>query len=357
MEKYNKKFFLGANSCEGFVSSFKESYDANLGFKCYIIKGGPGTGKSSFMKRIAKRANKLGIETILCPCSSDPNSLDAVILPSLKTVILDGTSPHTVDPGYPAVCEEILNFGEFWKKEKFKNPAEIIEVTNRNKSLHKTASNYIVAAGKLLLDNYKTAAACTDKQNAINFAEKLYKTYIPETHGVSKEWTRYLLSITPNGLVYLGERGNFTQNTVIIEDNFGFAATVILDTIRKKALNSGHEIITLKNGLLPSYILDGIIFPTLNLSFIREDKLCKTDLENRRIHARRFTKNSLLNKSRERIKFNNKAAKELLSSATDTLKEAKSTHDILENFYISAMDFEALNLFTEKFMKDLFNAY
>ena len=108
---------------------------------------------------------------------------------------------------------------------------------------------------------------------------------------------------------------------------------------------------------MPSYILDGIIIPSLNLSFLRENRFCHFKTSDRRIHARRFTKNSLLSRSRERIKFNNKAAKELLSSATDTLKEAKATHDILESFYISAMDFDALNLFAEEFIKDLFSSH
>lgn len=354
MEKYNKKYFLGANSCEGFVSSFSDSYDANLGYKCYIIKGGPGTGKSSFMKKIVRVAESKNIEVVICPCSSDPNSLDGVILPTLKTVILDGTSPHTVDPYYPAICEEILNFGKFWQKENFKNPAEIIAVTDRNKSLHKTASNYMSAAGKLLLDNYKTAAACTDRQTTLQFANKLCKKHLHKSGGNPKEWIRYICSISPQGLIYLNDMQNFTPKNIIIEDDFGFCATLILDKIRQTSLDMGYEIITLKNGLLPSYILDGVILPSLNLSFLRENRFCHFEIPDRRIHARRFTKSSLLNKSRERIKFNNKAVKELLNSATDTLKEAKDTHDILESFYISAMDFDALNLFAEEFIKDLF---
>ena len=50
------KYLLGANSCEGFVSYFADNYDALSDWRAYIIKGGPGTGKSSFMKYITVRA-------------------------------------------------------------------------------------------------------------------------------------------------------------------------------------------------------------------------------------------------------------------------------------------------------------
>ena len=148
----NTKYFLAANSCRGFVSKFEVNIRTD--YKTYIIKGGPGTGKSSFMKKIAENANG---KMILYPCSSDPESLDGIFLEKQKILILDGTAPHTVDPKYPAVCENILNFGEFWDSEKLENKTEIIEITNQNKALHKTASRYILAAGEMLYDNFKTA--------------------------------------------------------------------------------------------------------------------------------------------------------------------------------------------------------
>lgn len=355
MEKGDKKYFLGANSSEGFVSSFGDSFDPFSGWKAYIIKGGPGTGKSSFMKYIAKISKEKSCETILCPCSSDPNSLDGVIIPDKKTVIMDGTSPHTVDPKYPAVCEEILNFGEFWKKDRFnKNRNEIIAVTDKNKALHKTASRYMQAAGQLMRDNLKTASACTNRQKALSLAQNLCRKYIPKSGGKPYEWVRYLTSITPEGVVFLGNNANLTGNTVIIEDDFGFGSTLILNKIRDFALNGGYEIVTVKNGFLPSTLLDGIIIPKLDLSFLRESSLTPINSTERRIHARRFTETSSLAKSRERIKFNKKAIKQLLLSAAATLRNAKAVHDELEGYYIDAMDFKALSKFTEEFAQKLF---
>lgn len=354
MGKTDKKYFLGSNTSEGFVSAFGESYDPLLDWKAYIIKGGPGTGKSSFMKYIAKAAKEKGYEVLLCPCSSDPNSLDGVIIPQKKIVIMDGTSPHTVDPKYPGVCEEILNFGEFWNSEMFENKTEIITVTNRNKQLHKTASRYMKALGQLISDNLKTAKAATNTEKAARFGEALGKKHIPKTNKKGKEWIRYLTSITPEGLVFLGKNADITDNTVIIEDEFGYAATVILSKIREYALLGGYEFITVKNGFLPSILLDGIIIPELKLSFLRECSLTPIKTDSRRIHSRRFTSASVLGRSRERIKFNKKAIKQLLLSAAVTLKQAKAVHDELEAYYIKAMDFKALEEFSRKFAEKIF---
>ena len=349
----DKKYFLGANSCEGFVSSFGESFDPNSGWKAYIIKGGPGTGKSSFMKYVAKKANEKGCETILCPCSSDPNSLDGVILPDKKTVIMDGTSPHTVDPRYPAVCEEILNFGQFWKTDSFAKGEEIIRVTDDNKRLHQTASGYMRAIGQIMNDNLKIASACTDKKKALRLSEGLCRKYIPKSRGKAFEWVRYLTSITPEGVVFLGADGVFTEDTVIIEDELGYGANLILNRIRDYCLKNGYEIITVRNGFMPSILTDGIVIPELNLSFLRESSYTKINLPLRRIHYRRFTNASVLSRSRERLKFNKKAISTLLSAAAETLKEAKAVHDVLEGYYISAMDFDELNKFASNFVEKI----
>ena len=52
-------FYLGANTPQGFFSYYDELNNAAKTRK-YIIKGGPGTGKSSFMRKFADTAKKGG---------------------------------------------------------------------------------------------------------------------------------------------------------------------------------------------------------------------------------------------------------------------------------------------------------
>lgn len=87
-------FFLGTNTPQGFVSRFDQLADPLDGWREFVIKGGPGTGKSTLMKRIAAEAGTRCKRVELIHCSSDVDSLDGVILHDIKTSIADGTSPH-----------------------------------------------------------------------------------------------------------------------------------------------------------------------------------------------------------------------------------------------------------------------
>ena len=123
------KSFLGANSAAGFCSFFADSYSADLGYRAYIIKGGPGTGKSSMMKALAAHFAEKGERVELCPCSSDPDSLDAVIFHDKKVVIMDGTAPHVVEPKYPAVCERVINLLDCLDNDALTGNKEVIALT------------------------------------------------------------------------------------------------------------------------------------------------------------------------------------------------------------------------------------
>ena len=349
MKETNKKYFLAANSCRGFVSEFLSN--CNEDYKTYIIKGGPGTGKSSFMKKLAAFAETKGDNVTYCPCSSDPKSLDGIICEKNKIIIIDGTAPHTVDPVYPAVAQEILNFGQFWDSEKLKNKTEIIEITNRNKALHKTAARYITAAGEMLFDNFKTATACTNNKKCKTFAEKLCKNMFTKTDRTPKETIRFIAGITPDGFVAFSQ--TISQNLIIINDEFFAVSSYILNVIRQNTLANGYDIITLKNPFFPE-LIDHIIIPELDLAIVSENRFIKFENDQRRIHARRFYDSRLLHQSKNRIKFNKRLADELLNSAYFALSEAKKVHDELERHYINAMNFEKLNNFTDIFCKKHF---
>ncbi len=351
------KYFLAANSGEGFVSHFADNYDYTDGWRAYIIKGGPGTGKSSFMKYITAKAQERGYDVELCPCSSDPDSLDGVIIKKIKTVILDGTSPHVVEPNYPGVCEEIINLGEFWCSKRLQEKAiDILSVTNQNKKLHKRASAYISAAGELVYDNFKLSKQFTNLKKAEQFGTKMASRVIPKSKNQApREWVRFLGGITPKGVIaYSGTIDKFYKNVIVIDDKYGGASNEIMTTVRRVALSRGYEMITLKNPFLPSKIIDHILIPELSLAFVREYEYMHFGEEHRRIHARRFTDVNLMRSVRGRMLFNRRTARELLLGAIQTLVEAKAVHDRLEKYYIDAMDFTALTKFAEQKAKDIF---
>lgn len=348
-------FFLGANAPGGFVSVFHNSYCAEDGWHTYIIKGGPGTGKSTLMKRVAAYFIKEGVRCRLCPCSSDPQSLDAVIFPDLKITIMDGTAPHIVEPRYPGACEEIINLGEAWNPQKLsENREKILLLSKANHDAHRKASGYITAAGCLIEDSAFIARAATDIKKAECFALRLAKKTIPKTTANGCEWLRYLSGITPKGpMFYRKTIEKMCDDVIVISDDSGGASPVILDTVRRYAIGAGHEIISCYCPMQPKTKCEHIIIPALKLAFSTKTRYHSAVTSNRIIHARRFTNAEKLHEERLRLSYNRRAAADLIAAATDTLAEAKALHDELERCYITAMDFDSMNRRTEEIVQKI----
>lgn len=91
-------YFLGANSFGGFASLYEDLTASPDVSRLYILKGGAGCGKSSFMKRIADAAAERGLSVERVLCSGDPSSLDGVFIPALRLAYVDGTAPHAAVP-------------------------------------------------------------------------------------------------------------------------------------------------------------------------------------------------------------------------------------------------------------------
>ena len=93
------QYFLGANAPTGFYSLYDQLISPKEARAVYILKGGPGCGKSTLMRKIGAWAQEAGLDAEYILCSGDPDSLDAVILPGKAVAIVDGTAPQGVVTG------------------------------------------------------------------------------------------------------------------------------------------------------------------------------------------------------------------------------------------------------------------
>ena len=94
----NIQYFLGANSPRGFYSLYDQLIPMEDASAVYILKGGPGCGKSTLMRQVALAAEEADMEVEYVLCSGDPDSLDAVVLPQQGIALVDGTAPHAAAP-------------------------------------------------------------------------------------------------------------------------------------------------------------------------------------------------------------------------------------------------------------------
>jgi len=338
-----QSYFLGSSGKNGFFSCFSQLTPKIEGQYTYIIKGGPGTGKSSLMKKITEEMENRDIECERIYCSSDPNSLDAVIFPSLRVSIADGTSPHTIDPDYPGATGEIINLGDCWDKDKLYSKKEkIIELTDKNKTCHQRSRRFIESAFSIYGDGEKICRECLDENRLMRYASRVANRHFKKPSGkIGLEKTRLLDAITPKGYYFLAETVNeLCDQTIVFEDDFGVAASKLIGELRSYALASGFSVIS-SPCISNEKALRHIIIKELSLGFFTADKLCELNIiPTKSISLKRFYSSAEMSAHRARLSFSKKASKELMDEAVCALKMAKDIHDDLEAFYVEAMDFD-----------------
>ena len=92
------KYFLGSNSAAGFFSLYDQLIDLEQARRVYILKGGPGCGKSTLMGMVGQNMEEMGTTVEYILCSGDPDSLDGVVFPELGVALVDGTAPQGSGP-------------------------------------------------------------------------------------------------------------------------------------------------------------------------------------------------------------------------------------------------------------------
>ena len=88
--------YLGAATPKGAID-FVPNLTADIHNR-YFVKGRPGSGKSTMLKKIAEQAEERGYTVEIYHCGFDPHSLDMVIVRELDFAIFDSTAPHEYFP-------------------------------------------------------------------------------------------------------------------------------------------------------------------------------------------------------------------------------------------------------------------
>ena len=346
----NMTFFLGANTPYGFHSLFHELYDPADGWRAYILKGGPGTGKSTFMKTIAAKCDEAGVRYETIRCASDPNSLDALRIESKKICIADGTAPHVIEPKFPGAVETTLDLSAFWDADVLReNRGEIMRLFSENASDHRRCVRFLQAAESLSRDVRRIALGCADTDKIERYASRFASRRFGVPRGVvGREVTRFLSAVTPDGVyVHRDTLGELCDEVVVIDDPYGAASTALLSCLRRYALGAGLDVIVCPCPLHPDAGPQDLLVPQLRLAIVTENVFRRFDGTSK-VHVSRFTDASELRSHRSRITFSRRTEKELLEEAVSACADALGVHNELEEYYKCAMDYDAVTRLAEK---------
>ncbi len=349
-------FFFGANNKIKYCSLFDDLYNPYEKGTHLILKGGPGTGKSTLMKKIAQKLENKGYFVERGYCSADPTSLDVVLAPEINFSVFDGTSPHTFDPTLPGVSEHIVDLGAAWDRKYLKGHInEISELTLSNKAQHKKVADFMKVASQIETRNVLMCAEFTDTEKVERFAKRLANRLIPTKKNVEKGkiHKRFLSAVSPDGIVVQHDSVvALAENIVTIEDEYSAVSPYIAEVVCNFAVDKGYDVYACFCPLFPNHKIEHVIIPELKTAIFTENSYhYSIDEAGKRIHASRFYDKSAFTNNKEKLAFFRKTKKELVDEAVRKLSLAKDIHDRLEDYYIKATDFNVINEIGEKILK------
>ncbi len=348
-----QNYFAAANTSDGFVSWFDDIFPPEALSRTYILKGGSGTGKSTLIKRAAALCEQAGGSVERFYCSSDPTSLDGVLLYTgeKNLAILDGTSPHVRDPRYPGAAEEIVNLGAFWDENALTaRREEIVKLTDRKAALFQSAYRELAAAGAAARAWLHEAGGAILHEKLSAAARRLLEKRMKVCHvkpsNAPIRRVRGLSAISVDGEVYFdGAREGYT---ICHAADAAGCLPMLFDALILTAEQLGLDYDVAPMPLLPEHA-EAIWFPKLRLCI-----LSKTASEAKALNMARFVNREALSE-RGRMRALRRMEREFTDAALTRLSEAKRCHMALEKIYGAAMDFDKLNAATDALLKKIFS--
>lgn len=325
----NPHFFAGGNTSTGFYSCFEDILPKPLRRRMFYLKGGPGVGKSTLMRRMAKAAEEAGQPVEYFHCSSDPDSLDGIALPGLGWAMMDGTAPHVYDPVTPGARDTLVSLGDFLEERAMQPKAKEIAALQEEISLRfSRCYSFLSAAGQL----GRLCAGQSLREEKLNELAGKWTEDLPRRGGRGI-WRRlFAEGFTPKGQVTLLDPAGLTTRWV--ECPQGLCLTPLWQQISWTACWRGLAVVHLLNPLWPEE-LDGILLPDSGILM----RTCPPETRPDAVPWQQLC-GGTVQPEKERG-YDKNAFELMVCRALEQLAAAKTLHDELENHYIPHMDFAA----------------
>ena len=353
-----RHLFSGGNTCQGFYHFYPTMAGEKVNRKI-ILKGGPGTGKSSFMREISKTFADRGYDLEYHWCSSDPDSLDGLVIGNNLFCLLDGTRPHVADPHYPGAVDEIINLGRFWEQKKIqKNRTSIINLTNTISAYFQLAYLRLQESGAAWQEMEFYARQLMHWPSVNKNILALGQDFL-STGKYSEFKPRHIFAaaITPAGII--------TRHESLIDADYDVYAVsgrpgsgmqkLFSHVLQQIELNSLDAEI-FHNPFIPADI-DFILFPSsqsvlIDISaHIVDYAATLTGKFKRKLDFDLLTLKGIDNEMN--FLAAQKRCRAGINAAIGFLAQARTWHDELEAFYIPCMDFIRLTEFRNRLCKEL----
>lgn len=347
-----RHLFAGGNTALGFFSYYDNILSQEEAERIFILKGGPGTGKSTLMKRVAEEMLESGLEVEFYHCSSDSRSLDAVRIPMKRVAIIDGTAPHVVDPKTPGAVDRIINLGECWEESGIRaHRREILQINREIPMLFARSYKYLRSAAAVYEDSQEIHRRALGRGKMNQWAEQ----WIGENLGrfavalaEGRERKLFASALTPGGYCNFLDSVLTGRHVLRISGGMGTGEELLLEKVRSAALERGLAVESFYCALNP-HRLEHLLIPELNLAWTTDNRYHASTLHaETTLDMRMFLETDLLERSAADLEQNVQQFNCLMDIALGTIRRAKALHDELESYYSPYIRFEEIDQIRQK---------
>lgn len=334
------QYFLATNSANGFYSVYEDLIESP-DEKIYIIKSGPGSGKSTLMKTAAENIAKRGEPVEYVYCSGDPDSLDAVRFPSLGAVIVDGTPPHVIEPRHIHMDDRYVDFTDVYKGKISKTAAEnIVKYTASYKDAYKRAYLYLEKYG-IVHGASDIGADFADGALRKKVLSVMHKYKIKGGEGGGRTLRRFACAFTNSGVIEKQSELKKYKTAVILDSKCGLESRA-LKILARQAESEGFDAVLYLDPLFPER-LSHVAVPEKEIIFLGGGTLVSRDINTEKtVRLDRVLPKEYVSFYKKLRKMTSSAENKLLAAAQAELKCAKHFHDLLEGEYNPYIDFDAV---------------
>lgn len=347
------RYFAACNSENGFYSFYRDVFLQDFD-RIYIIKGGPGTGKSSWMRRVADAAEQRGYQVEEVYCSSDPTSLDGVIARSSEKsfAVLDGTAPHVTEMELPGVRDEICCVGDFWASDRLREQKnDILREMQMRSTLYQQFYRYLKAAGQCERNMEAAVSVGLDRERLKKAVARILRKY-PEGDVFSAR-PMLTTSVGMSG-IYRFDTMESSADVVFDVCDYGAMSYCLYEEILRQAEKRRLRIWVSYDFLIPTHI-NGICFPDLRLAFVSlQGRGVRDDVRVHRWHLKRYWQAAPDIGMCRMLEHAQKSRAQLMESALDVMRQIHEVHFTLESHYIAAMDFDAMRRVMDAKIQEIF---
>ncbi len=370
-----RHYFPGNNTPQGFFSYYGNILGQREAKKIYCIKGGPGTGKSTLIKRIGETFAAMGEDVDYLHCSADENSLDGVVIHGKKAAVIDGTRPHITDPLSPGAVDKIINLGEYWDEDGIASyKAEILDFNEETSRWYRICYNYLNAARSVyrsMEEIYNSAAESSEIYQLIgDIAENEFRNYsISLRPGRCKKY--FASAVTATGTIHYldtllsgipGSEERKLNRIYLISVPVGFSNRSFMDVLAEGARYRGLDTECYYCAMFPDEKIEHLLIPAAGTAFVTVNDY--HDLEPWELMRENGPEIILLDAcdymDRCRVEENEVLLTTLrmeydilINQAVKCLEKAKKIHMRVEELYIPNMNFDEIHQLGDRLIEEL----